>query len=177
MFAPDQEPAHNTIEPLSYERTDVETGPRTSLLRGHLEVPENAVLDEADESSSTGPHRSYSHDNEHKPFDNGLHRVASPSGSVRSNSIFEVAPHLSAMPLVGSYSSQRTYGTIGTEISRPSIAHAAELWRQQQESGADLPDGTRPPIMVKEVEQEDGKIVLAVAGQSTLPQTVVNSTK
>jgi vesicular inhibitory amino acid transporter len=30
--------------------------------------------------------------------------------------------------------------------------------------------------LVKEVEQ-DGKIVLAVEGQSTLPQTVFNSTK
>lgn len=176
MFAPDQEPAHNAIEPLSYERTDVEAGARTSLLRGQLEVPENAVLDDGDDSGSAGPHRSFSHDNERKPFDNGLSRVISPSGSVRSNSIFEVPPHLSAMPLVGSYSSQRTYGTVASEIDCPSIAHAAEIWRQQQESGADLPDGVRPPIMVKEVEQEDGKIVLAVAGQSTLPQTVVNST-
>jgi vesicular inhibitory amino acid transporter len=56
------------------------------------------------------------------------------------------------------------------------MREAAELWQQQQESGANLPDGERPPILVKEVEQ-DGKIVLAVSGQSTLPQTIVNSTK
>jgi hypothetical protein len=31
--------------------------------------------------------------------------------------------------------------------------------------------------MVREVEQEDGKFVLSVAGQSTLPQTIMNSTK
>lgn len=172
VYAPDQEPVHTTA-PISYGRSDVETGAHTSLLRSQLEVPEEAVLDVGEESPDpAGPHRSHSHD---KFFDNGLARVISPSGSMRSNSIFEVPPHLSA--IVGSYSSQRTYGTIGSEASRPSMAHAAELWRQQQESGADLPDGTRPPIIVKEVEQEDGKIVLAVAGQSTLPQTVVNSTK
>ncbi|KAK6079858.1 transmembrane amino acid transporter [Seiridium cupressi] len=173
VYAPDQEPVHTT-EPITYGRSDVETGARTSLLRGHLEVPENAVLDEGEESGPAAPHRSHSHENERKPFDNGLARMISPSNSVRSNSIFEVPPHLSA--IVGSFSSQRTYGTIDSEVSRPSIIHAADMWRQQQESGVDLPDGARPPIIVKEVEQEDGKIVLAVAGQSTLPQTVVNST-
>ena len=56
------------------------------------------------------------------------------------------------------------------------MQEAAEMWRQQQESGGNVPDGDRPHILVKEVEQ-DGKIVLAVSGQSTLPQTIVNSTK
>jgi solute carrier family 32 (vesicular inhibitory amino acid transporter) len=176
VYAPDQEPVHTT-EPITYGRADIETGARTSLLQDQLAAPEDALLDEGEDSGPAGHLRSHSHEDERKPFDNGLSRVISPSGSVRSNSIFEVPPHLSAMPLVGSYSSQRTYGTIGSEISRPSIAHAADLWRQQQEFGGDLPDGARPQIIVKEVEQEDGKIVLAVAGQSTLPQTVVNSTK
>lgn len=169
VYAPDQDPT----APISYGRNDVETDPRTSLLRSQFEVPEEAILDVGEESPDpAGPFRSHSHD---KFFDNGLARVISPSGSMRSNSIFEVPPYLSA--IVGSYSSQRTYGTVGSETTRPSMAHAADLWRQQQESGTDLPDGSRPAIIVKEVEQEDGKIVLAVAGQSTLPQTVVNSTK
>ncbi|KAI0104108.1 transmembrane amino acid transporter [Nemania sp. FL0031] len=107
-----------------------------------------------------------------------LHRVVSPSGSMRSGSIFSTPPLLSAPPIFGSYGSVRSYGTIGdleSETSHPSMREAAELWRQQHESGANMPDGERPPILVKEVEQ-DGKIVLAVSGQSTLPQTVVNST-
>ena len=37
-----------------------------------------------------------------------------------------------------------------------------------------MPDGELPPILVKEVE-EDGKIILTVEGQSTLPQTIFNS--
>jgi vesicular inhibitory amino acid transporter len=98
---------------------------------------------------------------------------------MRSNSIFSIPPLLSAPPLFGSYGSVRSYGTVSdieSEASHVSMREAAELWRAQHESGVNVPDGERPPIMVKEVEQ-DGKIVLAVSGQSTLPQTVVNSTK
>ncbi|KAI0128570.1 transmembrane amino acid transporter [Xylariales sp. AK1849] len=177
VYAPGQEPVH-TIEPITYGRTDIETGARASLLRSHLEAtpPENAIVDgEEEESGPTGTPlpRSHSHDAERKPFDNELGRVLSPSGSARSNSIFEIPPPLSA--LVGSYSSNRTYGTIESDVSRSSMVQAGELWRQQQQAGVDMPDGERPPIVVKEVEQ-DGKFVLAVSGQSTLPQTVMNST-
>lgn len=56
------------------------------------------------------------------------------------------------------------------------MAEAGEMWRQQQMSG-NAPDGEGQPILVKEVEQEDGKFVLTVKGQSTLPQTVFNSIK
>lgn len=95
-------------------------------------------------------------------------------------SIFAVAPHLAAPSIVGSYGSALDYGTIrsdgGAAAGRGSMAQAAALWRQQQEVGGNVPDGELPPILVKEVEQ-DGKIVLAVEGQSTLPQTVFNSTK
>jgi vesicular inhibitory amino acid transporter len=55
------------------------------------------------------------------------------------------------------------------------MVHAGQLWRQQQETGASVPDGECQPLIVKEVEQ-DGKVILVVAGQSTLPQTVFNST-
>lgn len=52
------------------------------------------------------------------------------------------------------------------------MIRANELWRQQQLARA---EGDREPLIVKEVEQ-DGKVVLVVAGQSTLPQTIFNST-
>ncbi|KIH90688.1 solute carrier family 32 (vesicular inhibitory amino acid transporter) [Sporothrix brasiliensis 5110] len=105
-------------------------------------------------------------------------------------------------PIVGSYGSFRTHrsgsgshaGGYGSVIGSPaalsynamsgrlgpgsqaaSMAQAGVLWRQQQEGGIDaMPDDERPEILVKEVE-EDGKIVLTVEGQSTLPQTVFNS--
>lgn len=56
------------------------------------------------------------------------------------------------------------------------MEEAGALWRQQQEEGGNVPDGEGEPILVKEVEQ-DGKFILAVEGQSTLPQTVFNSIK
>lgn len=88
----------------------------------------------------------------------------------RSDSIFAIPPHLATPPIVGSY------GTVVSEVSQaPSMEHAAAVWRQQQEALGNLPDEEAEPILVKEVEQ-DGKIVLAVEGQSTLPQTVFNST-
>lgn len=91
-------------------------------------------------------------------------------------SIFAIPPHLATPSIVGSSGSNIDYGTIRSSVSRASMAEAAALWQQQQESGANVPDDEIAPILVKEVEQ-DGKIVLAVEGQSTLPQTVFNSTK
>lgn len=79
----------------------------------------------------------------------------------------------SIFPQPGSYGT--SYGTIRSMMNESSMVHAGRLWRQQQEAGDKVPDGERPPLLVKEVEQ-DGKIVLVIEGQSTLPQTVFNST-
>lgn len=177
VFAPDQEPVQ-TVDPSPYNRRDIEAGPRTSLLRrdlveGHLP---DAVDHEESGPEGISPSRTEGQEGERKRLGSEIYRGASPSGSVRSNSIFSVPPHLSVSPLVGSYGSIRSYGTVESAATHSSMVHAADLWRQQRESGANAPDGERPPIFVKEVEQE-GRIVLAVSGQSTLPQTVVNSTK
>ncbi|KAI2626512.1 transmembrane amino acid transporter protein-domain-containing protein [Hypoxylon sp. NC1633] len=176
IFAPDQEPVQ-TADPSPYARRDIEAGASTSLLRRDLEETPSSDYIDYDESGPAGtpPPRAEAQEGERKRFSGALDRVASPSGSLRSNSIFSVPPHLAVGPLVGSYGSVRSYGTVESAATRSSMVHAAELWRQQRESGANQPDGERPPIMVKEVEQE-GRIVLAVSGQSTLPQTVVNST-
>ncbi|EAQ89216.1 hypothetical protein CHGG_05835 [Chaetomium globosum CBS 148.51] len=108
----------------------------------------------------------------------GSHTTTASAGGT---SIFAIPPHLATPPLVGSYRSLVSgldYGTVRSDVSGGGggdMAHAAALWRQQQEAGGNVPDGELPPILVKEVEQ-DGKFVLAVEGQSTLPQTVFNST-
>ena len=189
VFAPDQEPAHavgGPSEPVTYGRSHIAQPEfRHSLLRRDLEgenLPENAISDEeeagpagAGAASSPDTTPGSQRDGEGKMLGGELGHAFGP-GSHRSNSIFEVPPHLSSSPLIGSFGSHRTYGTVESGITRASMAEAAEMWRQQQEMGGEVPDGERPQIMVKEVEQ-DGKIVLAVSGQSTLPQTIVNSTK
>jgi len=116
-------------------------------------------------------------------LDNDLRRTFSFSSDSwgTPSSIFAIPPSLAAPDIVGSYGSFRDYGATSTEDDdgfggRGSMSQAAEMWRQQQMNG-NMPDGETQPILVKEVEQDDGKIVLTVKGQSTLPQTIFNSTK
>lgn len=171
-----------------------------SLLRQHLEASslsdEHAIRDDSPEPSRAGEAQplldrlgreasvSSFRDRERKASDveHYLRRTFSVSSSGTPGSIFAGPPQLDI--LGGSYGSYRSYGTIlpGEEededlgIGGASMAHAGEMWRQQQRSG-NAPDGETAPILVKEVEQEDGKIVLTVKGQSTLPQTIFNSIK
>ncbi|KAI0377797.1 transmembrane amino acid transporter protein-domain-containing protein [Hypomontagnella monticulosa] len=175
VFAPDQEPVQ-TADPSPYSRRDIEAGPRTSLLRRDIEEAPSSDYARYDEQGAAGTPspRAEGQEAERKRLGSELYRVPSPSGSIRST-IFSSPPHLAIGPLVGSYGSVRSYGTVESAATHSSMVHAADLWRQQRETGANVPDGERPSILVKEVEQE-GKIVLQVSGQSTLPQTVVNST-
>ncbi|EFQ28649.1 transmembrane amino acid transporter [Colletotrichum graminicola M1.001] len=186
VFAPDQVPiASGSNEALDYSRSHVESGshPRTSLLRQHLEAtPETGPGTSHHNGSSSsvadgGSVQNDFRDRERKAVEaemsGAIYGSSFGSGRRPSQSIFAVPPHLATPPLVGSYSSYRTYGTI-EDVDSPSMAQAGELWRQQQEAGGNVPDGENMPILVKEVEQ-DGKIILTVEGQSTLPQTIFNS--
>nr|XP_036584873.1 Vacuolar amino acid transporter 1 [Colletotrichum truncatum]KAF6794523.1 Vacuolar amino acid transporter 1 [Colletotrichum truncatum] len=186
VFAPDQAPiASSSAEALDYSRSYVEpeSQPRTSLLRQHLEAtPENVASSSQQNGSSASEALG---DSAHTDFRERERKYVEAemsganygssfgSGRRPSQSIFAVAPHLATPPLFGSYGSYRTYGTI-SDVDAPSMAQAGELWRQQQQAGVNVPDGEHPQILVKEVEQ-DGKIVLTVEGQSTLPQTIFNS--
>lgn len=178
------------------------SAPRVSLLRQHLEesspgAHDIAVRDDSPDPSSTGTGPSEAQpllgggaghfrlgrhpsstasfrERERKALDNELLRTFS-IGSSRGtpSSIFAVPPQLATPDIVGSYGSLADYGSVASEdegLGRSSMAQAGEMWRQQQRRGAQ-------PILVKEVEQEDGKIVLTVKGQSTLPQTIFNSIK
>jgi hypothetical protein len=184
VFAPDQAPlATGSSEDIQYTRNDIESaphGPRTSLLRQHLEadtLPRSPIRDDGNPGASSDAPQPGLQDRERKALDAELpgSPYPPPSPSHRP-SIFSIPPHLATPPLVGSYTSFRSYGSIQSDVSRASMRQAGALWRQQQEAGANIPDGEIQPILVKEVEQ-DGKIVLTVEGQSTLPQTIFNSIK
>ena len=162
---------------INYGRTDAESGrlPRTSLLRAQLgssSSPENAVDDDSvypeDDSITPMP---YGHrESEHKQLGADLAGVpGSMRGSVRGRE--SVFSHLTT-PFAGSYGT--SYGTIRSDLSGSSMDHAGQLWRQQQNDLREI-DGEHRPLLVKEVEQ-DGKVVLVVVGESTLPQTIFNST-
>lgn len=189
----------SSAEAIEYGRSDVEASPpsqRTSLLRQHIEATRAGVSGEGGEPSGSGSGRPEHsavveaagqdfRERERKALDSELARafygLGSSPASGTMHSIFAIPPHLATPPIVGSYGSYGGYGTIPSE---PPSAHSpvidpaepGPLWAQPQETGTGLPDGDLQPILVKEVER-DGKIVLAVEGQSTLPQTVFNSTK
>ncbi|KFZ07788.1 hypothetical protein V502_09734 [Pseudogymnoascus sp. VKM F-4520 (FW-2644)] len=158
-----------------FSRSDVEprADARTSLLQQHFlhRGSDEAIQDSEDAEDSLISPLLQGNDEARKSL------RGSDFGSIGSSpkgrdSIFAIAPHL-ATSLGGSYGT--SYGTLRSTMNESSMVHAGRLWRQQQETGDSLPDGERPPLLVKEVEQ-DGKIVLVIDGQSTLPQTVFNST-
>ncbi|RDL35161.1 uncharacterized protein BP5553_07092 [Venustampulla echinocandica] len=168
----DNEAADGHDETIDYRRQDPEHSrlPRHSLIGAHLEAsgaPENAIDDE-----SIAP------ENEAHPSQPLLHKESagvlgsdrpSNQGSVRgSQSIFGMGPNLA-----GSYGT--SYGTMQSVLDEPSMNRAAELWRQQEAAATQLSEGEREPLVLKAVEQ-DGKKVLVIAGRSTLPQTIFNST-
>lgn len=159
-------------ETIDYGRQDPEHSrlPRHSLLGAHLGAsgaPENTIDDE-----SVAP------ENEARPTQPLLHKESagglgsdrpSNQGSVRgSQSMFGMGPNLA-----GSYGT--SYGTMHSVLDEPSMNRAAELWRQQEAAATQLSEGDREPLVLKSVEQ-DGKKVLVIAGRSTLPQTIFNST-
>ncbi|KAG5929387.1 hypothetical protein E4U42_006127 [Claviceps africana] len=99
------------------------------------------------------------------------------SPSTRS-SIFAVAPHLATPDVLHSSLGSR-YGTMNSARfrSRSSATHHGQWGVGDELRDAEAVDtalGEENPILVKEVQQGD-KVVLAVEGQSTLPQSVFNS--
>ncbi|KFY10892.1 hypothetical protein V491_07424 [Pseudogymnoascus sp. VKM F-3775] len=160
ILAPDSEEQQ-------FSRSDVvpRSDARSSLLQQHFlhRGSDEAIQDNEDAESSPALPLLQGNDEARKSIRGS--DFGSIGGSQRGrDSIF---------PQPGSYGT--SYGTIRSTINESSMIHAGHLWRQQQEAGDNLPDGERPPLLVKEVEQ-DGKIVLVIDGQSTLPQTVFNST-
>lgn len=173
VLSTDQDTDGDDEESITYGRSDPQHRqfPRASLLRARLEGsgPEVAIDDDSLSPAATND-PSTSNQQSHNGSEGKRLGSELASGSYRSNSIFGGAAHL-ATPLIGSYGT--SYGTIHSRMSESSMAHAGQLWRQQHVARPGGDEGE--PLIVKEVEQ-DGKIVLVVAGQSTLPQTIFNAT-
>lgn len=168
-------------DPSPYARADIENAgeERTSLLRAQLQnspLSDEAAIEDTEEEGDGDDGITPRPLN---PAEADKYRLGSElGGSMRSrtsgresHSIFAIAPHL-ATPLAGSYGT--SYGTLQSTLSENSMIHAGHLWRQQQAEAVKVTTD-REPLIVKEIEQ-DGKIVLVVEGQSTLPQTIFNST-
>jgi solute carrier family 32 (vesicular inhibitory amino acid transporter) len=178
------------------ERT---TAPQTSLLRQHLEasppdaaapllrhVSDTSTTTNGEQSTGTGAGRRDSEDfreREGKNLDPELASGALLSGSPSTrSSIFNNPPHLATPSIIGSYGSYRSsaYGTMGPgpqRRPRPTIGRGEagdDETIDPEEEEDDAAHGEHEPILVKEVKQGN-KVILAVEGQSTLPQSVFNS--
>ncbi|MCJ1331297.1 hypothetical protein MMC10_007986 [Thelotrema lepadinum] len=132
-----------------------------SLIRQQLEQqgrPEMAVHDSNDDVHPLTPN------------------AASPSQVLSASpnkDIFSHASHLSS-PFSTSFGG--TYGSLSAHTNETTRDTATRLFLEQQASGIQEPDKDREPMLVKRVEEEDGTMTLQVVGQSTIYQTILNST-
>lgn len=162
-----------------YGREDVDTTPKgeRSLLRAalaredgeqHRDVFEND--DDEDLSTPTqgspDPRRNTSTATEQQSL------LRDRASRVHDDNIFSIEPQL-ASPFGGSYGTN--WGSLSSRVNESSMRHAGRLFRQQQMQGVTDPDKEREPLLVRQVQEDDGKVVNVVVGQSTLPQTIFNS--
>ncbi|KAJ4260709.1 hypothetical protein NW762_007453 [Fusarium torreyae] len=172
-------------EDLQYSRSYIQgtSQPQSGLLRQHLEASSSSQVNGEPSSvseSSPKPMGDSYRDGETKPLLDIEAAGASPVGSPSRSSIFAVPPHLAAPDIVGSYGSFRSSSPFGTmdRNTRHRISFSeGSGWGvadDEEEEGEDAAHGEHEPILVKEVKQGN-KVVLAVEGQSTLPQSVFNS--
>ncbi|KAL4787772.1 transmembrane amino acid transporter protein-domain-containing protein [Aspergillus varians] len=68
-----------------------------------------------------------------------------------------------------------SYGTISSRVSESARKHVIEFHRQQQSHPEPAVGHDGEPLLVKQVQHEDGTQESIVVGQSTVPQTVFNS--
>lgn len=151
----------------TYVREEVEGTPseQRSLLRQAFESDGRKMSDNAIED---GPS---THETGSESTDRGTIRGPSRPRPSHDN-IFDIEPSLSS-PFGGSYGT--TYGSLASRVNESSMRHAGRLFRQQQMQGVTEPDKEREPLLVRQIEEEDGHVVNVVVGQSTLPQTIFNS--
>ena len=145
---PDQEPSQVHHKSLLRQQIEAQGSVPEDVVEGELSDPDEAQADATD--------------------------IPEIIGSVESqgSGIFTHAPYLAS-----SYGSEYLgiYGSLSSNLNDSAKRHAARLYEEQQAIGVSKPDGEREPLLVRRVERDDGKFVNVVVGQSTLPQTIVNS--
>ena len=149
--------------------TGASAGERTSLLRAAFENEGRRVSDNAVAIEDETPTPLVEGETVGDPIER---RLTETRHRLSSDNIFSVSPHL-ASPFSSSYGTM--YGGLRDRINEPAMQHAGKLFKQQQMAGAGEPDKEREPLLVKQVQKDDGKTVNIVVGQSTLPQTIFNS--
>ena len=139
-------------------KDEMHAPPHKSLLRQHLEASprQDSPFEDA------------------APEDAGSREGSRPvSGRMPSDvddDIRSVAP-ISTSPFGHSYGSILS----STRLNESSVRHAAQLFREQRAGSVSAEGKETEPLIVKQVQREDGTKVQMVIGRSTMPQTVFNS--
>lgn len=68
-----------------------------------------------------------------------------------------------------------SYGTISSRVSDVTRQRAIQLHSEQQQSIDGDQDTDREPLLIRQVQREDGTKQNVVVGKSTVPQTIFNS--
>ena len=68
-----------------------------------------------------------------------------------------------------------SYGTISSRVSDVTRKHAFELHKERQQHPEATGVPAEEPLLVKQVQHEDGTRENVIVGQSTVPQTIFNS--
>lgn len=134
---------------------------RTALLHEGRRQSDNAIDEEEETPSKTSWNAS----------DGST--VRGRQSGLREEQSFSVEPQLASV-FGGSYGS--SYGSAGPVPIESSLRRGSRISRPPQIMNDDVgEDGEYEPLLVKQVEDEDGHVVNVVVGQSTLPQTIFNS--
>lgn len=68
-----------------------------------------------------------------------------------------------------------SYGTVSSKVSESTRRNAIQLYTEQQAQPETSADCDRQPLLVKQVQNDEGMRENIVVGRSTVPQTICNS--
>ncbi|KAI4286684.1 MAG: hypothetical protein L6R35_004063 [Caloplaca aegaea] len=150
--------AEDEEEAIGARRSEPSPTERRSLLRQQLERQESssqAIIDDVPSNAASISKQAHA-----------------GSSDTRGTDVVDRAPYL-ASPYASSNGG--IYGSLASRVNDSSLQHAGKLFDEQQLCGVGEPDKEDEPLLIRRVEQEDGKIIEEVIGRSTLPQTILNS--
>lgn len=132
--------------------------------------PSFATVDSDEEWQSSSGNFIRSLGSSHVDLDPALTRPLFSDNGVSSGQRDGISSTSHLEPALGT-----SYGSVSSRVSESARKHVIEFHRQQQAYSEPAVDHEGEPLLVKQVQHEDGTRESIVVGQSTVPQTVFNS--
>ncbi|CBF77872.1 hypothetical protein AN8854.2 [Aspergillus nidulans FGSC A4] len=132
--------------------------------------PSFATVDSDEEWQSSSGNFIRSLGSSHVDLDPALTRPLLSDYGVSSGQRDGISSSCHLEPALGT-----SYGSVSSRVSESARKHVIEFHRQQQAYSEPAVGHEGEPLLVKQVQHEDGTRESIVVGQSTVPQTVFNS--